>query len=124
MSDTPPLSLYVPEPEFRPGDTPDYDGVKIAAAGEVRRPEIDASADDIRDLAYPIIRVMSRDGEAVGPWADQLTDEQALEGLRNMMTVRAYDVRMQMAQRQGKTSFYMQCLGEEAVATAFPQGDV
>jgi len=119
MSDTPPLSLYVPEPEFRPGDTPDYDGVHIAAAGEVRRPDIEASADDIRDLAYPIIRVMNRNGEAVGPWADQLTDEQALEGLRNMMTVRAYDVRMQMAQRQGKTSFYMQCLGEEAVATAF-----
>ena len=36
-----------------------------------------------------------------------------------MMKVRAYDVRMQMAQRQGKTSFYMQCTGEEAIACAF-----
>jgi 2-oxoisovalerate dehydrogenase E1 component alpha subunit len=33
-----------------------------------------------------------------------------LEGLRHMMTLRAFDARMQMAQRQGKTSFYMQFL--------------
>src|SRR3546814_19743169 len=36
-----------------------------------------------------------------------------------MMKVRAFDARMLMAQRQGKTSFYMQCLGEEAIACAF-----
>ena len=36
-----------------------------------------------------------------------------------MMTLRAFDARMQMAQRQGKTSFYMQHLGEEAVSCAF-----
>lgn len=121
MSDPTPLSLYVPEPEFRPGDTPDYSDVQIARAGEVDRPAVDVEAEDIRDLAYPIIRVLNRDGEAVGPWANQVSDEMALEGLRYMMTVRAYDARMQMAQRQGKTSFYMQCLGEEAIAVAFRQ---
>jgi len=36
-----------------------------------------------------------------------------------MMKVRAFDARMLMAQRQGKTSFYMQALGEEAIACAF-----
>ena len=36
-----------------------------------------------------------------------------------MMTLRAFDARMQMAQRQGKTSFYMQHMGEEAVSCAF-----
>src|SRR3546814_14766308 len=36
-----------------------------------------------------------------------------------MMKVRAFDARMLMAQRQGKTSFYMQCLGEKAIACAF-----
>ena len=45
-----------------------------------------------------------------------------------MMTLRTFDARMQMAQRQGKTSFYMQHLGEEAVSTAFrralEQGDM
>ena len=36
-----------------------------------------------------------------------------------MMTLRAFDARMLMAQRQGKTSFYMQHMGEEAVSCAF-----
>jgi 2-oxoisovalerate dehydrogenase E1 component alpha subunit len=35
------------------------------------------------------------------------------------MTLRAFDARMQMAQRQGKTSFYMQHMGEEGVSCAF-----
>jgi 2-oxoisovalerate dehydrogenase E1 component alpha subunit len=34
------------------------------------------------------------------------------------MTVRAFDDRMYRAQRQGKTSFYMKCTGEEAIAVA------
>jgi 2-oxoisovalerate dehydrogenase E1 component alpha subunit len=33
-----------------------------------------------------------------------------------MMLTRAYDDRMFRVQRQGKTSFYMKCTGEEAVA--------
>jgi len=84
-----PLKLYVPEPEFRPGDQPDFSGLEeeLPVAGETRRPSIDAKAEDIRDLAYTIIRVMKRDGEAVGEWADALSDEDALIGLKNMMTV-------------------------------------
>jgi len=119
MSDEKPLSLYVPEPEFRPGDTPDFSNAPIPKAGAAPRPAIDADADDIRDLAYTIIRVMDRDGKAVGPWADMLSDDQVKQGLEDMLKVRAFDARMQMAQRQGKTSFYMQALGEEAIACAF-----
>ncbi len=119
MSDPKPLSLHVPEPEVRPGDKPDFSGVKIPRAGTVPRPPIDVAPADIRDLGYTIIRVLNRDGEAVGPWAGMLPDEDALQGLRDMMKVRAFDARMLMAQRQGKTSFYMQCLGEEAIACAF-----
>ncbi len=117
--DLKPLALFVPEPEFRPGDMPDFSGLELPKAGETRRPPTDAKAEDIRDLAYTIIRVMRRDGEALGPWGDLLDHDEALRGLKNMMTVRAYDARMQMAQRQGKTSFYIQCLGEEAIACAF-----
>jgi hypothetical protein len=73
----------------------------------------------MRDLAYSITRVLNRDREAVGPWAGLLTDEELLEGLRHMMTLRTFDTRMLMAQRQGKTSFYMQHMGEEAVSCAF-----
>ncbi|GJL93112.1 3-methyl-2-oxobutanoate dehydrogenase (2-methylpropanoyl-transferring) subunit alpha [Hyphococcus sp.] len=119
MSETPPLSLYIPEPEFRPGDKPDFSNVPIPQAGAAPRPPIDAEAGDIRELAYTIIRVMNRDGEAVGPWADMLNDDEIKDGLEDMMRVRAFDARMLMAQRQGKTSFYMQALGEEAIACAF-----
>ncbi|WP_311029035.1 3-methyl-2-oxobutanoate dehydrogenase (2-methylpropanoyl-transferring) subunit alpha [Mesorhizobium koreense] len=114
-----PLSLHVPEPEVRPGGKPDFSDVKIAAAGSVRRPEVDAKPEDLRDLAYSIIRVLNRKGEAVGPWAGLLSDDELKEGLRHMMTLRAFDARMLIAQRQGKTSFYMQHMGEEAVSSAF-----
>src|SRR6476661_7650575 len=114
-----PLTLHVPEPAVRPGDNPDFSSVRIPRAGSVGRPEVDANPESMRDLAFSIIRVLNREGEAVGPWAGSLTDEELAEGLRHMMTLRAFDTRMQMAQRQGKTSFYMQHMGEEAVSCAF-----
>jgi 2-oxoisovalerate dehydrogenase E1 component alpha subunit len=119
MSDPRPLSFHVPAPAVRPGGTPDFSDVRISRAGEVRRPEVDAAPEDIRDLAYAIIRVLDRESEAVGPWAGLLGDDELLKGLRHMLTLRAFDARMQMAQRQGKTSFYMQHMGEEAVSCAF-----
>lgn len=113
------LSLHVPEPEVRPGDTPDFSNVQIPRAGEVDRPEVDCDPETMRGLAFGIIRVLNRDGEAVGPWNPELSEEDLRAGLKHMLTLRAYDARMLMAQRQGKTSFYMQNLGEEAVACAF-----
>jgi 2-oxoisovalerate dehydrogenase E1 component alpha subunit len=119
MPDKGPLQFHVPEPEVRPGDTPDFSNVVVPPAGEQPRPPVDARPEDIRDLAYTIIRVLDDAGNAVGPWAGALTDEELAEGLRHMMTLRAFDARMQLAQRQGKTSFYIQHLGEEAVSCAF-----
>lgn len=119
MSDSPLLRFHVPEPDVRPGGTPDFSRVQIPESGPVHRPDIDANPDAIRDLAYSIIRVLDRDGAAVGPWAGLLTDAELTEGLRHMMTLRVFDTRMQLAQRQGKTSFYAQHTGEEAVSCAF-----
>ena len=119
MADVRPLTLRVPEPAVRPGGTPVFADIATSEAGAVRRPPVDVPADDIRDLAYAIIRVLDDEGRAVGPWAGTRDDAEALEGLRHMMTLRAFDARMLMAQRQGKTSFYMQHLGEEAVSCAF-----
>jgi 2-oxoisovalerate dehydrogenase E1 component alpha subunit len=119
--DLPPLRLTVPEPEVRPGGQPNFSHVAIPPAGSVRRPPINEDPEAMRDLAFTIIRVLNRDGQAVGPWAEELdlTDDNLLSGLRHMMTLRAYDARMVIAQRQQKTSFYMQHLGEEAVSCAF-----
>ncbi len=119
MTESTHLSLHVPEPAVRPGDQPDFSNVKIPKAGSVPRPEIDAAPESMRELAYSIIRVLDHEGNAVGPWAGLLSDEELLSGLRHMLLLRAFDARMLMAQRQGKTSFYMQHLGEEAVSCAF-----
>jgi 2-oxoisovalerate dehydrogenase E1 component alpha subunit len=113
-----PLSLRIPEPRFRPGDAVDFSALAIPEAGTVQRPPIDVSPKDTRDLAYGLIRVLTLDGEAVGPWSPSLPDGALLDGLKAMMLTRAYDDRMYRAQRQGKTSFYMKCTGEEAVAVA------
>ena len=118
MKNRMPLSLRVPSPKHRPGDAPDFSGVSLPQAGSVPRPEIDARAQDIRDLAYSLIRVLDADGNAVGPWDPKLDADTLRRGLRAMLLTRAYDDRMYRAQRQGKTSFYMKCTGEEAVAIA------
>ena len=72
MTEPPPLRFYVPEPAVRPGGQPDFSNVRIPEAGSVRRPEIDADPESIRDLAFSIIRVLDRNGDAVGPWAGML----------------------------------------------------
>ena len=101
MTNYAPLALHVPEPAVRPGGLPDFTNVPISTAGAVARPDVDADPESIRDLAYSIIRVLDRDGEAVGPWAGFLSDEELLEGLRHMMTLRAFDARPIAVSRTG-----------------------
>jgi 2-oxoisovalerate dehydrogenase E1 component alpha subunit len=114
----PPLSLHVPEPAYRPGDTADFSNIEVLAAGVTRRPDSAADAGTMRDLAYGLVRVLDDDAQAVGPWNPRL-DADTLRGmLRAMALTRAFDERMFRAQRQGKTSFYMKSTGEEAVSVA------
>ena len=112
------LHLHVPEPSGRPGHETDFSYLHLSPAGAVRRPPVDSAPFDTSDLAYSLVRVLDEEGRAVGPWAPQLDAQQLRRGLRAMMKTRAYDARMLIAQRQKKISFYMQCLGEEAIATA------
>jgi 2-oxoisovalerate dehydrogenase E1 component alpha subunit len=113
-----PLRLHVPEPSARPGHETDFSYLHLARAGQARRPAVDVSPIDTSDLAYTLVRVLDDDGRAVGPWAPEIATERLRHGLRSMMKMRAYDARMLIAQRQKKISFYMQCLGEEAIAIA------
>lgn len=113
-----PLRLHVPEPTGRPGHDTDFSYLPLSEAGSVRRPPVDAQAAQTSDLAFTLIRVLDKDGQAVGPWAPDLSVEQLRKGMRAMLKTRAFDARMLIAQRQKKMSFYMQCLGEEAIACA------
>jgi 2-oxoisovalerate dehydrogenase E1 component alpha subunit len=112
------LRLHIPEPKHRPGEPADFSDLRLPKAGSVDRPPVASSAFETRDLAYALIRVLDDDGNALGPWDPKLDAETLRRGLRAMMLTRAYDERMYRVQRQGKTSFYMKCTGEEAVAVA------
>jgi 2-oxoisovalerate dehydrogenase E1 component alpha subunit len=114
----PPLSLYVPEPPARPGEEADFSHIGVLPAGVTPRPDTVVKPDAIRDHAFGLVRVLDDEGQAVGPWDPRLSPESLRTILRDMALTRAFDDRMFRAQRQGKTSFYMKCLGEEAVAVA------
>jgi 2-oxoisovalerate dehydrogenase E1 component alpha subunit len=118
MDRHPALRLHIPEPKHRPGEPADFSDLRLPKAGSVPRPSVDTSAYQMRDLAYELVRVLDDEGAAVGPWDPKLDPETLRRGLRAMMLTRAYDDRMYRAQRQGKTSFYMKCTGEEGVAVA------
>ncbi|MCZ4106974.1 3-methyl-2-oxobutanoate dehydrogenase (2-methylpropanoyl-transferring) subunit alpha [Brevundimonas diminuta] len=118
MKNTPTLSLRVPEPSGRPGDTPDFSHLKLDAPGAVDRPAVSTAPAEMRDLAFRLIRVLDDEGKAVGPWDPKLDPETMRRGLKAMILTRAFDDRMHRAHRQGKTSFYMKCTGEEAIAVA------
>src|SRR5262245_57078343 len=113
-----PLHLHVPEPSARPGEHTDFSYLHVSAAGEVRKPPIDTTPAKTADLAGSLVRVLDDDGRAVGPWAPKVDTDLLIRGLRAMMKTRVFDARMLTVQRQKKISFYMQSLGEEAIATA------
>jgi 2-oxoisovalerate dehydrogenase E1 component alpha subunit len=118
MDRYPALSLHIPEPKHRPGEPADFSDLRLPKAGSVSRPSVDTSAFQMRDLAYELVRVLDDEDRAVGPWDPHLDPDALRRGLRAMLLTRAYDDRMYRVQRQGKTSFYMKCTGEEAVAVA------
>ena len=118
MKNTVSLSLHVPAPKCRPGDAADFSSVTLEEAGAAPRPEPNVPAKDTHELAYRLIRVLDDQGQAQGPWNPRLDADTLRRGLKAMILTRVFDERMYRAQRQGKTSFYMKCTGEEAIACA------
>ncbi|PHS22292.1 MAG: 3-methyl-2-oxobutanoate dehydrogenase (2-methylpropanoyl-transferring) subunit alpha [Robiginitomaculum sp.] len=108
----------VPEPASRPGDTPDFSGLNLTPSLDAVRPAPSCPAADTYELANALIGVLDDNHGARGAWNPQLPAKVLREGLHIMLKTRAYDDRMLKLQRQGKISFYMKSLGEEAVACA------
>ncbi|MBK4217687.1 3-methyl-2-oxobutanoate dehydrogenase (2-methylpropanoyl-transferring) subunit alpha [Paracoccus caeni] len=128
MSDA---KLTFPHPPARPNQPVDFSNIVVPKAGLLPVPPLDLAPQDAQPFARGLIRVMDDTGTPVGPWAEYLGEMPAddlRKGLRDMLKMRAIDRRMQNAQRQGKTSFYMQSTGEEAIGCAFQrqlqQGDM
>ncbi|MFL6763499.1 MAG: thiamine pyrophosphate-dependent dehydrogenase E1 component subunit alpha, partial [Sphingomicrobium sp.] len=95
-----------------------FSSLKVPAAGTAPRPDTNVLAAETHALTTALVRVLGEDNEAVGPWDPKLDADTLRKMLRDMVTVRIFDDRMYRAQRQGKTSFYMKCTGEEAIAVA------
>jgi 2-oxoisovalerate dehydrogenase E1 component alpha subunit len=112
----PRLELHIPAHHPAPGEEPDFSYLRRFPAGAVSRPEVTVPAQETHPLASRLIRVLDRDGKAVGEWDPHLPPETLHRGLRAMLLTRAYDDRMFRQQRQGKITFYMKCTGEEAIA--------
>jgi 2-oxoisovalerate dehydrogenase E1 component alpha subunit len=112
------LSLHIPEPLCRTGDQAVFARLEPTLSGTVLPPPTDVSPADIRDLAFSLIRVLDDEGNAAGLWNPVLEPPVLRRGLRSMLLTRAFDERMFLSQRQRKTSFYIKCSGEEAIACA------
>ena len=110
--------LHIPRHHSRPGEAPDFSYLETTPAGAVRRPDVNARVREIGHLAVELVRVLDDDHEAIGPWNPHLDAPELQIGLRHMLLTRLFDDRMQRAQRQGKISFYMRSLGEEAISVA------
>ena len=123
--------LTFPHPPARPNQPVDFSSIVAPEAGLLPVPPLDLAPEDSQPFARGLIRVMDDNGNSVGPWANYLGEappEDLRQGLRDMLKTRSIDQRMLNAQRQGKTSFYLLCTGEEAIGCAFQrqlqQGDM
>jgi 2-oxoisovalerate dehydrogenase E1 component alpha subunit len=110
--------LHVPRPPARPGQAPDFSYLQVSPAGALPRPEAMAVFTDTEFLATGMVRVLDEQHAAVGPWNPHLEPDELQVGLRHMLLTRLFDQRMQTIQRQGRISFYLRSLGEEAVSVA------
>jgi 2-oxoisovalerate dehydrogenase E1 component alpha subunit len=115
MQDYPRLSLHIPSPPARPGETASFDHVSfdVGAAGE--RPEPTTPERELRDFPYGLVRVL---GIESSRWDPSLSSDTLRAGLRAMVQTRLFEDRMFRAHRQGKTSFFMKSTGEEAIGVA------
>ncbi len=108
--------LHIPHPTARPGEKPDFSYLKLSPAGAVDRPPVDVRVRDVDHLAEELVRVLDDDHRARGPWDPKIEPVELQVALRWVMLTRIFDERMLQIQRQGRISFYIQSLGEEAIS--------
>ena len=91
----------------------------LGACGDGSAPSDDTiPSAEAADIGY--VRLVwigcGEDDRAVGTWDPHLDARDLQVALRHMLLTRIFDDRMLRVQRQGKITFYMKSLGEEAVA--------
>jgi len=112
-----PLRLRIPTPARGP-HSEQRTWRHVRPAGEMRKPNLDERVERVAELRKMLVRVLDENGHACGEWVPDLSPEQLVLGLTDMVRTRVFDARLLRAHRQGKISFFMQSLGEEAIAVA------
>ena len=107
-----------PSPPAGPGSETDFSYLRLSRRrAQCARPPVDvAPARHRRPRLHADPRARRRRPRRRALGARRSTPSCCARGLRAMMKTRVFDARMLIAQRQKKISFYMQCLGEEAIA--------
>ena len=72
----PRLSLHVPEPQCRPGDTVDFSNIPVSEAGAQARPDEACQPIETTALCYDLVRVLGDDHRAHGPWDPRLAPDE------------------------------------------------
>src|SRR5687767_3275244 len=75
LKDPLPLVLHVPTAPHRPGDAPRFSH-RQHQPGDLPCPDSLASYDELRQHASGLIRVLTDDGDAAGPWKPSLSVQQ------------------------------------------------
>jgi 2-oxoisovalerate dehydrogenase E1 component alpha subunit len=117
LKDPLPMVLHVPTAPHRPGDAPRFSHRQYQP-GDLPCPDSLAPHEELRQHACALVRVLSDDSTAGGPWKPSLSVQQLRSGLEMMLRTRQFDARMIAMQRQGRLSFYVSSKGEEAAAIA------
>lgn len=68
------------------------------------------------------IQKVGEDGQKVGRWTLDLSEEQLRKMHRDMLRARVFDEKLVTLLRQGKTTFYAQCSGMEATQVGIAHG--
>jgi 2-oxoisovalerate dehydrogenase E1 component alpha subunit len=122
-----PLEFHVPTAPHRPGATARFEPFH-QQPGDLPRPDALATYNELSEHASGLIRVLTDDCVAAGPWQPQLSAQQLRGGLEMMLRARHFDIRMIAMQRQGRLAFHVSGKGEEAIAVAgamaFTQHDI
>ncbi len=72
--------------------------------------------DTTQGARWPVFRLLNASGKLVeGVKEPELTEELSAKMYSSMVQIQVLDEIMNLAQRQGRISFYMQATGEEAI---------
>src|SRR6187399_1684462 len=80
----PALRLRIPEPS-RGWDPAERIRRHLNTSVEMRKPELDEKVERIALMRKGLVQVLGQDDKAHGPWAPELSTEQMLAGLHDMM---------------------------------------